>query len=102
LSTRGRRGEEESLMKNSEKCIHMFRGSLHLFRGSFLAVFGMEFVLSSACDLFLPFFGFGHELSIFVFLSSYFFSLNFISRCVLLMHSSRGRLRTRSVPVVDG
>jgi hypothetical protein len=36
------------------------------------------------------------------FLSSYFLSLNLISRCVLSMHSSRGRLRTRSVPVVDG
>jgi hypothetical protein len=36
----------------------MFRGSLHLFRGSFLAVFGVEVVLCSACDLSLPFFGF--------------------------------------------
>jgi hypothetical protein len=44
----------------------------------------------------------GHELSFLVVLSSYFLSLNFISRCVLSMHSSRGRLRTRSVPVIDG
>jgi hypothetical protein len=50
----------------------------------------------------LPFFGFGHELRFFVFLSSYFLSLNFISHCVFSMHWSRGRLRTRSVPVVDG
>jgi hypothetical protein len=48
----------------------MFRGSLHLFRGSFLAIFGAEFVLCLACDLSSPFFGFGHELSFFVFLSS--------------------------------
>jgi hypothetical protein len=46
-----------------------------LFRGSFLAVFSVEFVLCSACDLSLPFFGFGHELSFFVFLS--FFLLSF-------------------------
>jgi hypothetical protein len=85
-----------------EVCIHMFRGSLHLFRGSFLAVFRVEFVLCSACDLSLPFFGFGHELRFFVFLSSFFLSLNFISRRVLSMHSSRGRLRTRSVLVVGG
>jgi hypothetical protein len=92
-------------MKNSENlegCIHMFRGSLHLFRGCFLAVFGVEFVLCLACDLSLPFSGFGHELSFFVFLSLFFLSLNFISRYVLSMHSSKGRLRTRSVPVVDG
>jgi hypothetical protein len=66
--------------ENSEGCIHMFRGSLHFFRGSFLAVFSVKFVLCSACDLSLPFFGFGHELSFFVFISSYFLSLNFISR----------------------
>jgi hypothetical protein len=48
----------------------MFRGSLHLFRGSFLALFGVEFVLCLACDLSSPFFGLGHELSFFVFLSS--------------------------------
>jgi hypothetical protein len=40
-----------------------------MFMGSFLAVFSMEFVLCSACDLSLPLFGFGHELSFFVFLS---------------------------------
>jgi hypothetical protein len=62
-------------MKNSEKCIHMFRGSLHLVRGSFLAVFGVEFVLCSACDLSLPLLGFGHELSFFVF-SSFFLSFS--------------------------
>jgi hypothetical protein len=39
-----------------------------MFRGSFLAIFGVEFVLCSACDLSLPFFGFGHELRFFVFL----------------------------------
>jgi hypothetical protein len=54
----------------------MFRGSLHLFRGSFLAVFSVEFVLCSACDLSLPFLGFGHELSFFVFLSSFFHSFS--------------------------
>jgi hypothetical protein len=80
----------------------MFRGSLHLFRGSFLAVLSVEFVLCSACDISLPFLRFGHESSFFVFLFSFFLSLNFISRCVLSMHSSRGRLRTRSVPVVGG
>jgi hypothetical protein len=89
-------------MNKSGKCIHMFRGRLHLFMGSFLADFSVEFVLCSACDLSLPFSSFGHELCFFGFLSSYFLSLNFISRCVLSMHSSRGRLRTRSVPVVDG
>jgi hypothetical protein len=52
----------------------MFRGSLHLFRGSFLAVFSVEFVLCLACDLSLPFFGFGHVLSFFVFS---FFLLSF-------------------------
>jgi hypothetical protein len=52
----------------------MFRGSLHLFRGSFLAVFSVEFVVFSACDLSLPFFGFGRELR-FLFLS--FFLLSF-------------------------
>jgi hypothetical protein len=45
---------------------------IHMFRGSFLAVFGVEFVLCLACDLSSPFFGFGHELSLFVFLSSLF------------------------------
>jgi hypothetical protein len=54
----------------------MFRGSLHLFRGSFLDVFGVEFVLCSACDLSLPFFGFGHESRFFVFLSSFFLSFS--------------------------
>jgi hypothetical protein len=78
------------------------QGELAFVQGSFLAVFGVELVLCSACDLSLPFFGFGHELRLFIFLSSYFLSLNFISRCVLSMHLSRGRLRTRSVPVVDG
>jgi hypothetical protein len=85
-------------------------GSLHphvqkelaFVQGGFLAVFSVEFVLCSTCDLSLPFFGLGHELTFFVFLSSFFLSLNFISRCVLSMHSLRGRLRTRSVPVVDG
>jgi hypothetical protein len=77
-------------------------GELAFVQGSFLAVFSVEFVLCSACDLSLPFFGFGHELTFFVFISSYLLSLNFIYCCVLLMHSSRGRLRTRSVPVVDG
>jgi hypothetical protein len=52
----------------------MFRGSLHVFRGSFLADFSAEFVLCLACDLSLPFFGFGHELSFFVFC---FFFLSF-------------------------
>jgi hypothetical protein len=78
------------------------QGELAFVQGSFLAVLSVEFVLCSACDLSLPFLGFSHELSFFVFLSSYFLSLNFISRCVLSMHSSRGRLKTKSVPVVDG
>jgi hypothetical protein len=100
LSTRGRRGE---LNEKIRKSLHPHvQGELAFVQGSFLAVFSVEFVLCSACDLFLPFFGFGHDLSFLVFLSSYFLSLNFISRCVLSMHSSRGRLRTRSVPVVDG
>ena len=43
-----------------------------MFRGSFLAVFGVDFVLCLACDLSSPFFGFGHELSFLVFLSSFF------------------------------
>ena len=47
-----------------------------MFRGSFLAVFSVEFVLCLACDLSLPFFGFGHELSFFVFLSSSFLSFS--------------------------
>jgi hypothetical protein len=104
----GEEVKEVSLMAKFRKMhlkfgkIHMFRGGLHLFRGSFLVAFSVEFVFCSACDHSLPFFGFGHELSFFVFLSSYFLSLNFISRYVLSMHSSRGRLRTRSVPVVDG
>jgi hypothetical protein len=33
----------------------------------------VEFVLCSSCDLSLPFLGFGHKLSFFVFLSSFFF-----------------------------
>jgi hypothetical protein len=49
------------------------QGELALFRGSFLAAFGVEFVLCLACDLSSPFFGFGHELSFFVF-SFFFFS----------------------------
>jgi hypothetical protein len=63
----------------------MFRGSLHLFRGSFLAVFSVEFVLCLACDLSLPFFGFGHELSFFVFLSSSFLSFSefYFALCVV-------------------
>jgi hypothetical protein len=47
---------------------------IHTFRGSFLADFSVEFVFCSACDLSLPFFGFGHELSFFVFS---FFLLSF-------------------------
>jgi hypothetical protein len=50
------------------------QGGLHLFRGSFLAGFSVEFVLCLACDLSLPFFGFGHELSFFVFISFFFLS----------------------------
>jgi hypothetical protein len=45
-----------------------------MFRGSFLAAFSVKFVLCSACDLSLPFLGFGHELSFFGF---YFFLLSF-------------------------
>jgi hypothetical protein len=36
----------------------------------------VELVLCSACDFSLPFFGFGHELSFFVFLSSSFLSFS--------------------------
>jgi hypothetical protein len=62
----------------------MFRGSLHLFRGSFLAVFDVEFVLCLACDLSSPFFGFGHELSFFVLLSfSFSFSEFHFALCVV-------------------
>jgi hypothetical protein len=43
-----------------------------MFRGSLLAVFNVELVLCSACDFSLPFFGFGHVLRFFVFLSSFF------------------------------
>jgi hypothetical protein len=49
------------------------QGGLHLFRGSFLAAFSVEFVLCLACDLSLPFFGFGHELRFFVFFLLTFF-----------------------------
>jgi hypothetical protein len=42
--------------------------------GAFLLFFSMEFVLCLACDLSLPFFGFGHELSFFAFT---FFFLSF-------------------------
>jgi hypothetical protein len=106
LSTRGRRGE----LNEKFRKMHLKFGTLHphvqgehaFVQGSFLAVFSVEFGFFSACDLSLPFFGFGHELSFFVFLSSYFLSLNFILCCVLSMHSSIGRLRTRSVPVVNG
>jgi hypothetical protein len=91
-------------MKNSENlgvCIHMFRGSLHLFRGRFPSVFSVEFVLCLACDLSLPFFGFGHELSFFFsfFLhsvSEFHFALCVVNALI------KGGLRTRSVPVVDG
>jgi hypothetical protein len=47
-----------------------------MFRGSFFSAFGVEFVLCLACDLSLPFFGFGHELRFFVFLSSFFLSFS--------------------------
>jgi hypothetical protein len=47
-----------------------------MFSGRFLAVFSVEFVLCLACDLSLPFFGFGHELSFFVFLSASFLSFS--------------------------
>jgi hypothetical protein len=36
----------------------------------------VEFVLCLACDLSLPFFGFGHKLSFFVFLCSFFLSFS--------------------------
>ena len=67
-----------------------------MFRGSFLVGFQcgvFESVLCSACDLSLPFFGFGHKVELLCF-SFFLFSLSeFYSRCVLSMHSSRGRLR---------
>jgi hypothetical protein len=50
------------------------QGEFAFVQGSPLAVFRVEFVLCLACDLSLPFFGFGHELSFFVFLSSSFLS----------------------------
>jgi hypothetical protein len=60
----------------------MFMGSLDLFRGSFLAVFSVEFVLCSACDLSLPFLGFGHELSFFFFFLLFFSEFHF-ALCVV-------------------
>jgi hypothetical protein len=54
----------------------LVQGELAFVQGSFLAVFSVEFVLCSACDLYLPFFGFGHKLSFFVFLSSFFLSFS--------------------------
>jgi hypothetical protein len=56
-------------------------GELAFVQGSFLAVFSVEFVLCSACDLSLPFFGFGHELTFFVF---YFFLPSFSKFHLLL------------------
>jgi hypothetical protein len=47
-----------------------------MFRGSFLAILSVEFALCLACDLSLLFFGFGHELSFSVFLSSFFLSFS--------------------------
>jgi hypothetical protein len=96
-------------MKNSEKCIKNLELCIHMFRGACICS-GGAFLLFSVCSLcFARLVTFlclslvlGNELSFFVFLSSYFLSLNFISCCVLSMHSSRGRLRTRSIPVVDG
>jgi hypothetical protein len=76
----------------------MFRGSLHLFRGSFLVVFGVEFVLCLACDLSLPFFGFGHELRFFVFLSSYFLSLNFIFALCVVNALIKGEIEDQERP----
>jgi hypothetical protein len=76
----------------------MFRGSLHLFRGSFLAVFCVECVLCSACDLSLPFFGFGHELSIFVFLSFYFLSLNFFFALCVVNALTKGEIEDQERP----
>jgi hypothetical protein len=49
------------------------QGELAFVQGSFLAVFLVEFVLCSACDLSLSFFGFGHELCFFVFFLLTFF-----------------------------
>jgi hypothetical protein len=43
----------------------------------------VEFVLCSACDLSLPFFGFGHELSFFVFLFLLFLSEFHFALCVV-------------------
>jgi hypothetical protein len=95
-------GEEVSLMQIQKRWAKIRKYASTCPGGAFLLFFRVELVLCSACDLSLPFFGFGRELSFFVLLSFYFLSLNFISRSVLSMHSSRGRLRTRSVPVVGG
>jgi hypothetical protein len=50
----------------------------------------------------LPFFGFGHELSFFVF-SFFFLSFSEFHFALCVVNALiKGRLRTRSVPVVDG
>jgi hypothetical protein len=61
------------------------QGELAFVQGSFLADFSVEFVLCLACDLSLPFLGFGHELIFFVFLSSSFpsFSEFHFALCVV-------------------
>jgi hypothetical protein len=62
----------------------------------------VEFVLCSACDLSLPFLGFGHELSFFVFsffflsFSEFHFSLCVVNALI------KGEIEDRSVPVVGG
>jgi hypothetical protein len=73
-------------MKIQKVRIHMFRGTLHLFKGSSLAVFSVELVLCSACNLSLPFLGFGHGLSFFVFFFLLSFSEFHFVLCVVNAH----------------
>jgi hypothetical protein len=106
LSTRGRRGE----LNEKFRKMHLIWNFASTCLGGACICSGGAFLLFSVWSLsFARLVTFlclslvlGHELSFFVSLSFYFLSLNFISRCVLSMHSSRGRLRIRSVPVVDG
>jgi hypothetical protein len=54
----------------------MFRGSLHCSGGAFLLLSVWSLCFYRLVTFSLPFFGFGHELSFFVFLSSSFLSFS--------------------------
>jgi hypothetical protein len=109
-------------------CMHWFRGSLHVFRGSSLWFFELWFGglrsllehsfvsdVSSRCPCLrgprlvffkwsfsLPFFGFRSlvGVSLYLFLSSSFLSGYYM--CGLSMYSSRGKLRTMCGSRIDG